>query len=141
MRMLPARWLGLLRASHDFASTPRLSNRERFCLNHTLGQLDRSLPKRGLCKHERHSPGGEITREARKAQQAQKEWIRRICDRSCKACCHQALICGSRTEFRRGTQKALAQGQGEERKCLFCGQSTGPWRLPCEVRQGFVRAW
>ena len=38
-------------------------------------------------------------------------------------------------------RKPWHAGQGEERKCLFCGQSTGLWRLPCEVRQAFVHAW
>jgi hypothetical protein len=32
------------------------------------------------------------------------------------------------------------RGQGEVRS-VFCGQSTEPWQLPCEGRQGFVRAW
>ena len=114
---------------------------DRKCLNRTLGQLDRSLPKRGLCKHERHSPGGEIAREARRAQQAQEEWTRRFCDRSCKACCHQSLISGPRTEFRHGTQKALARGPGRREEVCDLWQSTEPCQLPCEVRQGFVRAW
>ena len=38
-------------------------------------------------------------------------------------------------------RKPWHAGQGEERKCLSCGQSTGLWRLPCEVRQAFVHAW
>ena len=115
--------------------------REPTLLNRTVGQLDRFLPKRGLCKHERHSPGEEITREARKAQQAQEEWTRRFCDRSCKACCHQSLISGPRTEFRHGTQKALARGPGRREEVCDLWQSTEPCQLPCEVRQGFVRAW
>jgi hypothetical protein len=100
-----------------------------------------TLPKRGLCKHERHSPGGEIASEARRDQQAQEEWTRRFCDRSCKACCHQSLISGPRTEFRHGTQKALARGPGRREEVCDLWQSTEPCQLPCEVRQGFVRAW